>query len=115
MRLVMPPSARLGTGRLSGAAPLSFSIEMVRGCHAISRSFDGRTSSRLQTRVEPRRGWQAGDLENLLLAQRLPRNERSRKRVELLTMRGEQPLGFLVALRDDLANLFVNRFRRLFT
>jgi hypothetical protein len=51
-------------------------------------------------------------LENLLLVERLTRQQRAGEQVELLAVRAQQAPGFVVALADDPAHLGIDGFRR---
>src|SRR5438067_10936899 len=64
-------------------------------------------------RSELRRTGQSSDLEDLLLPERLPRDQRRRERAELPAMYGEQPPRLLVALGNDPLHFRVDLARRL--
>src|SRR5918995_2995877 len=57
--------------------------------------------------LQRRRGREARDLQDLLLVQCLPLQQRPGERLELLAMLREEPAGLLVALIEDAPHLFV--------
>jgi len=63
-------------------------------------------------------GWRMGKprhLENLLFVESLPSEQGFGQQIQLLAMRAEKPLGFLVALTDNLEHLGVDDFSSLLT
>ena len=62
--------------------------------------------------VQGRRRWEPSDLQNFLFVERLPRQQRFRKRIKLLAVLGQKAFGLLMALPDNSLHFRVDRFRR---